>query len=234
MDRIIWQTWRFTRTRTSSKIESLFNITQKLMLEHSEEILNVKPLERSSPSWTRSVFSHDQAIMWTKTKIRVYSDSVLCVGQMNESKEAITRWDCQVEEFKRYPSYKELLGIDGQATEFGWNIFPGFSSLQILQEIQRDLKRKSIEPKEFTDRIIFMSIFNDIDWAIRANDEMCIADADKVKDYPKKFLQGHWTFLGPGSEKKGYGEPSYPPNGERDSTANKMVQRFKETGHPVL
>ena len=49
-----------------------------------------------------------------------------------------------------------------------------------------------------------------------------------------RFLQGHWTFLGPGSEKMWYGESSYPPNGELDSTANKMVQRFKETGHPVL
>ena len=39
-----------------------------------------------------------------------------------------------------------------------------FSSLQILQEIQRDLKRKNIEPEEFTDRIVFMSTFNDIDW----------------------------------------------------------------------
>ena len=48
------------------EIESLFNITQKLMLEHSEEILNVKPLESSSSSWTRSVLLHDQAIKWTK------------------------------------------------------------------------------------------------------------------------------------------------------------------------
>ena len=35
------------------EIESLFNITLNLILEHSEETLNVKPLESSSPSWTR-------------------------------------------------------------------------------------------------------------------------------------------------------------------------------------
>ena len=121
---------------------SLFNITQMMILEHSEEILNVKPLESSSPSWTRSVLSHDQAITWTKAKVRVYSDSVLFVGKMNDSKDAITRWEGQVEEFKMYPSYKELSGIDGEAIEFEWNIFPGLSSLQILQEIQQDLDRK--------------------------------------------------------------------------------------------
>ena len=146
------------------EVESLFNITQKLILEHSGEILNVKSLESSTSSWTRSVLSHDQAIKWTKTKVRVHSDSVICGGQMNESKEAIKRWEGQVEEFKMYPSYKELLGIDGEAIELELNIFPGFSSLQILQEIQGDMKRKRIEFEEFTDRIMFMSMFNDIDW----------------------------------------------------------------------
>ena len=46
----------------------------------------------------------------------------------------------QVEEFKMDLSYKERLGIDREAIEFEWNNFPGFTSLQILQEIQRDLK----------------------------------------------------------------------------------------------
>ena len=38
-------------------IESVFNITEKLVKEHSEEILNVQWLEYSSPSWMRPVFS---------------------------------------------------------------------------------------------------------------------------------------------------------------------------------
>ena len=58
-----------------------------------------------------------------------------------------------------YPSYKEWFGIDGEAIDFEWNILPGFSSLQILQEIQRVLERKIVEPEDFTDRII--SMFND-------------------------------------------------------------------------
>ena len=44
------------------EIQSLFNITQKLTLEHSEEILNVNTFDSASPSWTRSVLSHDQMI----------------------------------------------------------------------------------------------------------------------------------------------------------------------------
>ena len=98
-----------------------------------------------------------------------------------------------MEEFKMYPSHKELFGSDGEAIEFEWHIFQVFSSLQILQEIQRDLERKSIEPEE----IIFMSMFSDTDWTTRGNDEKSVSNAEKSR-----------TFLGPGSEKKWYGGSS--------------------------
>ena len=54
------------------------------------------------------------------------------------------------------------MGIDGEAIEFEWKNFSGFSSLSVLQEIQKDLARKNIQPEEFKDPIIFMSMFNDI------------------------------------------------------------------------
>ena len=62
-------------------IESVFNITQKLVMEHSEEILNVKCMEYSTPSWARSVLANDQTIKWAKPKVLVYADCVLCLGQ---------------------------------------------------------------------------------------------------------------------------------------------------------
>ena len=82
------------------EIQSLINITQKLILEHSEEILNVNTIDSASPLWTRSVLSHDQVIQLRKAKVRVYSDSVLCLEKVNDSKDAITRLEGQVEEFK--------------------------------------------------------------------------------------------------------------------------------------
>ena len=57
-------------------------------MHHQDEILNVTPIERTAPSWTRSTLSHDQVIKWTKAKERVYSDSVLCVGQVLDHSEA--------------------------------------------------------------------------------------------------------------------------------------------------
>ena len=44
----------------------------------------------------------------------------------------------------------------------------------------------------------------------------------------------HWTFLGPRDENKWYVTLSYTPEGKWDSTATRMVKRFKESGHPVF
>ena len=65
---------------------------------------------------------------------------------------------------KMSASHKELLGIDGVPIEFEWKNLPGFTSLEILQRIQNDLRERNIEPDKFTDRTIFMSMFDDIDW----------------------------------------------------------------------
>ena len=105
------------------EITSLFNIIQKLVVEHSEEILTVKCLECSSPSWTRSVSSRDQAIRWAKEKESVKADSAPCVGQMKDSPGAIDRWKGQVEGLRLYSSYQDAVGIDGEAIEFQWKNF---------------------------------------------------------------------------------------------------------------
>ena len=43
--------------------------------DHSEENLNIRPIESKTPSWTRSMLSHDQVIKWTKAEVLVDSDS---------------------------------------------------------------------------------------------------------------------------------------------------------------
>ena len=133
------------------------------------------------------------------------------------------------------PSYIELLGIDVEAIGFEWNNFPGFSSLQILQEIQNDLR--NIESEKFTDRIIFMSMFNDIDWTRKGHDGMCTSNFEEVKEHAKRFSQ-HWTFLGPGDEMKwngtllflhlkGNGTLSHPNGGAIHRYQSSSIQEYQ-------
>ena len=55
------------------------------------------------------------------------------------------RWNGQVEDLRMYSSCQDALGIDGEAIEFEWTTLQGFSTLSILQEIQKDLE-KNIQP----------------------------------------------------------------------------------------
>ena len=67
-----------------------------------------------------------------------------------------------------------------------------------------------------------MSMYNDLLW--KAVEENCISNVENVKNYAKKFLQGHWTFLGQGSGKRWYGD-SHDQKEQWDRTAKKIVQQ---------
>ena len=73
----------------------------------------------------------------------------------------------------RTPIISELTRFDGQPMQFEWKIFPGFNTVGILNKIQQVMGELQCEPGNFTDRIIFMSMFNDIVWDTKGNDESC-------------------------------------------------------------
>ena len=66
------------------ELETLFDITLRLIVEQSLEILNVSTMIYTSSSWRRSTLLNDTVIEWTKAKVHVYSDSVLCLEKMHD------------------------------------------------------------------------------------------------------------------------------------------------------
>ena len=81
-------------------------------------------------------------------------------------------------------------GIDGEPTEFEWNIFPGFTTLQFCGKINDLLSDLGETPEIFTGRILFMSMFNDISCDRKGNKEECLANARVVKVLAKRFGVG--------------------------------------------
>ena len=61
--------------------------------------------------------------------------------------------------------------------EFEWTNFPGFTTLGILDEIQKMMSESKCEPEQLKGSIIFMSVYTDIDWGKRGNKENCIANS---------------------------------------------------------
>ena len=58
-------------------------------------------------------------------KVCVFSDPVLCVGEMGDDPNAA--WKNKIKWYSETNHFKELNRIDGMQTEFEWNVFPGFT-----------------------------------------------------------------------------------------------------------
>ena len=98
-----------------------------------------------------------------RATLYVFSDSVLCLGKVNQNPTSNTAWERQLDWVKDSSQCRTLDTIDGEPMEFEWNIFPGFTPLQLCNKVQ-ELMSKMSEPEQFQGRIIFMSMFNDITW----------------------------------------------------------------------
>ena len=117
--------------------------------------------------------------------------------------------------------------------EFERNIFPIFTALQLVQEVQKFMNKMG-EPEQSQGRIIFMSKFNDIIWKMEDNEQESIANSTLVSLFAKRFPAGHWSFLGLGSETKWYSIYNERPQGECDRVAELMMIKFGESGHLVF
>ena len=167
------------------------------------------------------------------TKVYVFSDSVLCLGKVLQRPECNEAWKNRVAGVRAERSYRDYDGVSGESTEFEWNIFPGFTTLQLCDRISDLLSSLGQTPESFTGRILFMSMFNDISCEGKGNKEQCLKDADYVKTFAKRFGIGQWSFIGPGSEKKWYPSEN-SPQGEWDHIAEDMLLLFAESGHPIF
>ena len=130
--------------------------------------------------------------------------------------------------------FSALNRIDGQLMKFEWKIFPGFSTVASLNKIQQMMRELQCEPENFTGRTIFMSMFYDIVWDVKGNDELCVNNSKTITEYAERFPRGHWSFQGPRLEEKLYGTYDGKPDGSWNRPAEKMMQNFARSGLPIF
>ena len=105
----------------------------------------------------------DKAVQFSNVKTNVFSDSVLCMGRISEN--PVKAWKEKIDWFQYSLQYRGLDRIDGEPKEFELIIFQGFTTLQILAEIQNMMTEIKCEPEQFQERLIFMSTY--IEWGER-------------------------------------------------------------------
>ena len=219
---------------TDLTLKKMFDITAKLVGEQ-EEINNLDNIHWGKNSWRQlSLIGDETAINLQRTEVYVFSDSVLCLGKIHQHPESNEAWKKRIEGITTDQSYRDYDGINGEPTEFEWNIFPGFTTLQLCGKVNDLLSDLGEAPETFTGRILFMSMFIDISCDRKGNKEECLANARVVKVLAKKFGIGQWSFIGPGSEKKWYSGEENSPQGAWDHIADEMLLEFAESGHPIF
>ena len=192
-----WHSIKNTKDLTKKQ---MFDISAKLVSEQ-DDIYGVKNIDWENSSWKYlSLTGDEQVISLQRTKVYVFSDSVLCLGKIHENPQSNTAWGQRLEWLKTCQEYRNLDRIDGEPMEFEWNIFPGFNTLQLSQEVKELLLRLNETPENFTGRIIFMSMFDDISWGSKDNKIECGSNAPLVSLFSRRFGAGQWSFLGHGSE----------------------------------
>ena len=95
------------------------------------------------------IFGDEEVVSLSHTKVYVFSDFVVCLGKVNQNPQSNTVWEEQLSWFKDSSQYRALDTNDGEPMEFEWNVFPGFTTLQLCNKVQEFLSKMNIQPEDF-------------------------------------------------------------------------------------
>ena len=114
--------------------------------------------------------------------------------------------------------------------DFEWNIFPGFNSLQLSDEVNSLLLGLGETPENFIGRMLFMKMFNDISVdqeTMKKNAcQMPISFLYMQRDLEKDNGHSLVLVLRKSSEDS--------PQGEWDHMAERMLVELAESGCPIF
>ena len=172
-------TFHQTKTVNDLTLKQTFDISEKLIVWQSDEIFGVSQINEVDSPWKHLSLANDEEIIsLSHANVYVFSDSVLCLGKVNQNPTSNTVWEEKLSWFKDSPHYRTLDTIDGEPMEF-----------ELIIKVQ-EFMTKMGDPSQFKGRIIFMSIFNDIIWSSEDNERECIANATLVTLFAKRFPPG--------------------------------------------
>ena len=115
-------------------LKQMFDVTAKLVNQNEINVLDKIYWEKNS--WKQlSLIGDETVINLQRTKVYVFSDSVLCFGRFHQHPESNEAWKKRIEGIITDESYRDYDGIKGEPTEFEWNIFPRFTTLHAVKSM---------------------------------------------------------------------------------------------------
>ena len=73
-------------TGNNLTLKQMFDISEKLIFGQSDEIFGVTPIDWEDSSWKQlSLVNDEEVVSLSPAKFYVFSDSVLCLGKVNQN-----------------------------------------------------------------------------------------------------------------------------------------------------
>ena len=138
------------KNHESLTLKQMFDVTAQLVNNQEEINCLDKIFCMGKNSWTHLSLIHDEVVInLQSTKVFVFSDSVLCLGKVLQHPECNEAWKNRVAGVRAERSYRDYDAISGESTEFEWNIFPGFTTLQLCDRISDLLSSYGTNTRNF-------------------------------------------------------------------------------------
>ena len=104
-------------------LKQMFDFSARLVSEQNE-ISGLETIGWENHSWKYlSLIGDERVINLQRTKVYVFSDSVLCLSKIFENPQSNDAWEERLGLFKSSQAYRNFDRIDGEPMEFEWNIF---------------------------------------------------------------------------------------------------------------
>ena len=124
--------WHSIKNTEDLTMKQMFDISEKLITEQSDEIYGMRTISWEDSSWKYlSLIVDEEAISLLHKKVYVFSDSVLCLGKMNENPQSNIAWEDRLTWFKSSPEYRTWTELMVSQWNSSVNIFTGFTTLQL-------------------------------------------------------------------------------------------------------
>ena len=214
---------------TDLTFKQLFDIFTKLVSEQ-DEISGLETIGWENHSWRYLSPTGDERIInLQRTKVYVFSDSVLCLGKILENPQSNDAWEQRLGCLKSSSKYKNFDRIDGEPMEFEWSISQ--DSIRCSS-----MKKSTVYCSEYEKH---QKISQEEFYLCRCSTTFPV-DQKTTKQMPNSYLRtrenlekdnGHSSVL---VQRKSGTLCEDSPQGVWDKIEERMLLEFAESGCPIF
>ena len=116
-------------------MKHMFDISAKLVSEQ-DEFYGVKTIGWEDYSWKYVSLMMNESSVFSAQKSTYFQILYCVLVRYTRTPNRTMHGKTDLAWFKRSPEYRNFDRIDGEPMEFEWNVFPGFNTLQLSQEVK--------------------------------------------------------------------------------------------------